>query len=171
VAQGNVEPHAPILKTVAYDLDVLQELSITLAELAEYVSDVAPTAGPYWMEAASTVSVKQQLKQLAGASGGQIALNISDSVKFIQRPPNEQELKVGGSWQLQQQVVLLCYCVGCVWSAWGACCVLCAVCGEMHVCHDADVHDALLISLVQAPARSLLTLAWCTVSMWPASVA
>ncbi len=45
IAQGNLEPGAPILKAAAYDLDVLQELSISLEQLAEFVAEVAPTAG------------------------------------------------------------------------------------------------------------------------------
>jgi hypothetical protein len=45
IAQGNLEPGAPILKAAAYDLDVLQELSISLEQLAEFVFEVAPTAG------------------------------------------------------------------------------------------------------------------------------
>ncbi len=52
-----------------------------------------PQQGPTGqLEAASTVSVNQQLEQLAGPGGGhgaQIALTISDSVKNIQKPPTE----------------------------------------------------------------------------------
>lgn len=51
VAQGNCEEGAPVLEAVAYDLDTLQDMSISLQQLADYISDVAPTAGPYWLSA------------------------------------------------------------------------------------------------------------------------
>jgi hypothetical protein len=57
---------------------------------------LACPAGPYWAEAASCVSVKgKQPKQLGGGRGSQIALNLSDSQQFIQRPPTSEELQVG----------------------------------------------------------------------------
>lgn len=51
VAQGNLEDGAPLIKALQYDLDVLQQLSIPLSRLAEYVGDTAPLAGPYWVSA------------------------------------------------------------------------------------------------------------------------
>jgi hypothetical protein len=45
IAQGNLELGAPILKAAAYDMDVLQELSASLEQLAQFVLEVAPTAG------------------------------------------------------------------------------------------------------------------------------
>lgn len=95
VAQGNLEPGAPVLRAVAYDLDVLQELSLPLPQLAEYVADAAPTAGPYWVEAASSVSTKAKRKALPGSSGAQgavQALQPNRTLQYITAPPTEEEL-------------------------------------------------------------------------------
>lgn len=51
MAQGNLEDDAPLIKALQYDLDLLQQLSVSLSGLAEYVGDTAPLAGPYWVSA------------------------------------------------------------------------------------------------------------------------
>lgn len=51
VAQGTLSDGAPVLKAVAYDLDVLQKLSLPMARLAQYIGEAAPVAGPYWVAA------------------------------------------------------------------------------------------------------------------------
>lgn len=56
VAQGNLEPNAPVLKAVAYDLDVLQEMCMPLDKLAGYMSQVAPIAGPYYISAGGSLA-------------------------------------------------------------------------------------------------------------------
>mmetsp|Transcript_4838 Transcript_4838/g.10389 ORF Transcript_4838/g.10389 Transcript_4838/m.10389 type:complete len:497 (+) Transcript_4838:49-1539(+) len=94
VAQGNVEAGSPILKAVAYDLDVLQQICLPMSRLAEYIGDAAPIAGPYWVEAASSVSTKAPKKALSGgASSPQIAMNMNMPSKYIGRPPTPDELR------------------------------------------------------------------------------
>jgi hypothetical protein len=51
VAQGGVEFNSPIMKAVAYDLDLLQQLALPLSRLADHISDIAPILGPYWVAA------------------------------------------------------------------------------------------------------------------------
>ncbi len=57
VAQGNVTRDAPIMRAVACDLDVLQQLALPLPRLAESIGDAAPIAGPYWISAGTKLSV------------------------------------------------------------------------------------------------------------------
>ncbi len=40
-----------MLEAAAFDLDVLQELSVDLEDLAVYVESMAPTASRYWANA------------------------------------------------------------------------------------------------------------------------
>eukprot|EP00878_Enallax_costatus_P017062 GHUV01017914.1.p1 GENE.GHUV01017914.1~~GHUV01017914.1.p1 ORF type:complete len:556 (+),score=170.71 GHUV01017914.1:1048-2715(+) len=60
VAQGQVQQGAPILQAVAYDLDTLQGLAVGLETLADYVGEVAPTAGSYWVSAASATALRRK---------------------------------------------------------------------------------------------------------------
>jgi hypothetical protein len=53
-AQGSIEDGAPVLKAVAYDLDVLQQLHLSMARLASYFGDAAPVLGPTWEAAGET---------------------------------------------------------------------------------------------------------------------
>ncbi|WIA40947.1 hypothetical protein OEZ86_004601 [Tetradesmus obliquus] len=109
VAQGQVQDGAPILQAVAYDLDTLQGLAISLETLADYVGEVAPTAGSYWVSAASATAVRRRSsgKQLptAGAppqpavvipasDGGPLAGTPAGS--FVGRPASQEEL---ASWR------------------------------------------------------------------------
>ena len=56
VAQGNVEAGAPVPQAVAYDLDVLQQLSVPLSQLTAHVRAVAPTVPAYWESCADAGS-------------------------------------------------------------------------------------------------------------------
>lgn len=82
-AQGQVEKNAPILQAVAYDLDTLQGLCVPLGVISDYVGDVAPTAGSYWVSAASAVAVKRPTRDRQQLSGDappvKPAVVISDS--------------------------------------------------------------------------------------------
>lgn len=60
VAQGQVQQGAPILQAVAYDLDTLQGLAISIETLADYIGEMAPTAGAYWVSAASATALKRK---------------------------------------------------------------------------------------------------------------
>ncbi len=42
-------PAPPLLKPNTH-LPAPQELALPMSQLAEYIGDAAPTAGPYWME-------------------------------------------------------------------------------------------------------------------------
>ncbi|MEW5310001.1 MAG: hypothetical protein WDW38_001837 [Sanguina aurantia] len=98
-AQGTLGAGAPILQAVAYDLDVLQEIAVPLEGMAEYIGTMAPTAGPYWVDAASKVSIKQPVKKLNSSSRTPVpalALATNMPSQFIQRPPTVQEL---GEWK------------------------------------------------------------------------
>ncbi|KAG2443031.1 hypothetical protein HYH02_009446 [Chlamydomonas schloesseri] len=95
VAQGTLEAGAPVLRAVAYDLDALQELALPLPQVAEMIADAAPAAGPYWLEGASSISLKKAKKALpagAGALEDVIAIDPHTPSRFIGRPPSDQEL-------------------------------------------------------------------------------
>eukprot|EP00983_Pelagomonas_calceolata_P094227 1157864-Pelagomonas_calceolata.AAC.2 len=51
VAQGSVEPGAPVLNALAHDLDKLQDISVDMRELATYIAEVAPTCGSTFVAA------------------------------------------------------------------------------------------------------------------------
>ncbi|KAG2499306.1 hypothetical protein HYH03_002884 [Edaphochlamys debaryana] len=98
-AQGTLEGGAPVLRAVAYDLDVLQELSLGLGQVAELVSDTVPSAGPYWTEAASSVSIKARpgsVKALGAGAGGPLPtvtpIDPAQRSQYIRSPPSDAEL-------------------------------------------------------------------------------
>ncbi|KAF6251040.1 hypothetical protein COO60DRAFT_1275392 [Scenedesmus sp. NREL 46B-D3] len=96
VAQGQVMDGAPILQAAAYDLDTLQGLAISLETLADYVGEVAPTAGSYWVSAASATAVRRRSssKQLptAGAPPQPAVVIPASSGSFVGRPASQEEL-------------------------------------------------------------------------------
>ena len=96
VAQGNIEAKAAVLKAVAYDLDVLQQLSVPMTRLAEFVGDAAPVVGPYWVAAASSVAIKSEPKVLSASSAPLTALNMNMPSTYIQKPASPEELKAWG---------------------------------------------------------------------------
>eukprot|EP00798_Chlamydomonas_sp_ICE-L_P007960 gene7960-1176_t len=93
VAQtGKLDPDSPALKGVAYDLDVLQQLCIPMKNLAEYIGDAAPIAGPYFVDAASSASMKPERTLLENPSGTQEAIDMSSDPTYILAPPTADEL-------------------------------------------------------------------------------
>ena len=95
VAQGNVDLNSPVLRAVAYDLDILQQLSIPMSRLAESVSDAAPIGGSWWTEAASSASIKSEVKQLI-SNTPLSALNLNMPSSTIQKPCSSEELQAWG---------------------------------------------------------------------------
>ena len=95
VAQGNVDLNSPVLRAVAYDLDILQQLSIPLSRLAESVSDAAPIGGSWWTEAASSAAIKSETKQLP-SNAPLSALNMNMPSSIIQKPCSSEELQAWG---------------------------------------------------------------------------
>ncbi|GLC51367.1 hypothetical protein PLESTB_000494700 [Pleodorina starrii] len=92
-AQGTLDDDAPVLRAVAYDLDVLQELALPLPQVAELIADAAPLGGPYWLEAASSVSIKSKKKKHQGASASPaVAIDPESRPPYICRPPGDAEL-------------------------------------------------------------------------------
>ncbi|KAG1659329.1 hypothetical protein FOA52_010377 [Chlamydomonas sp. UWO 241] len=96
VAQGSLNEGAPALKAVAYDLDVLQKLSVRMSRLAEYIGEAAPVAGPYWVMAASSVAMKSDSLLLPSSAAPLPALNLNMPSKFIQKPPTSDEVRAWG---------------------------------------------------------------------------
>lgn len=108
VAQGQVQPGAPILQAVAYDLDTLQGLAVGLETLADYVGEMAPVAGSYWGSAASATALrrKSSSKQLptsgapaqsavviaSGDSSSPGSGTSSSSSSLVGRPASPEEL-------------------------------------------------------------------------------
>ena len=75
--------------------------------LAEYFADAAPTAGPYWTAAASSASIKSNVKKLPVSSSALSSLpvlNLNQPSQFIQRPPTQDELLAWGSSISSKQV-------------------------------------------------------------------
>ncbi|GIL72705.1 hypothetical protein Vretimale_4412 [Volvox reticuliferus] len=96
-AQGTLDDDAAVLRAVAYDLDVLQELALPLPQVAELIADAAPIGGTYWLEAASSVSIKSKKKVAAAANTSAsetpvAAIDPHSRSLYIGRPPMEAEL-------------------------------------------------------------------------------
>ncbi|GAX82202.1 hypothetical protein CEUSTIGMA_g9630.t1 [Chlamydomonas eustigma] len=97
VAQGGVESGAAIMRAVAYDLDLLQQLTLPLSRLVDHISDIAPIMSPYWVAAASSVATKVSPKALSSSLNVQDALNMNMPTSFIQRPATQHELQAWAS--------------------------------------------------------------------------
>ncbi|GFR41274.1 hypothetical protein Agub_g1949, partial [Astrephomene gubernaculifera] len=98
-AQGSLEAGggAPLLRAVSYDLDVLQELALSMNQIAELVADAAPAAGPYWQEAATSLSLKSPSSSPSNSPGTSpppvvTPLDPHSRSPFITRPPHPEEL-------------------------------------------------------------------------------
>ena len=99
-AEGKVSKGAPILRAAEYDLDILQQLSVPINRLADYVGDAAPLSGPYWREAASSAALKVESKRISAVSSAGIqkeknALPLDSNERFILTPPTSDQL---ASW-------------------------------------------------------------------------
>lgn len=92
VAQGTVAQNAPMTAALAYDLDVLQELCLSLSDVARLVVDVAPTAGSYWVEAASSTAAQRPGTAIADSSP-QVTVELNTVSQFITRPATKAELE------------------------------------------------------------------------------
>eukprot|EP00879_Flechtneria_rotunda_P022214 GHRR01023438.1.p1 GENE.GHRR01023438.1~~GHRR01023438.1.p1 ORF type:complete len:493 (+),score=139.30 GHRR01023438.1:778-2256(+) len=96
VAVGQVQQGAPILQAVAYDLDTLQGLAVSLTMLAEYVGELAPTAGSYWVSAASATACKRSSKQITPLGQAQSAI-VLPAVDGGQQPGSSSSSAFGSS--------------------------------------------------------------------------
>jgi len=98
VAQGSVEPGAPVLNALAHDLDKLQDISVDMRELATYIAEVAPTCGSTFVAAAASPSLKNPIQK--GQAEGQVpkvtGIDINGSSATIQQPLSTEELS---HWQ------------------------------------------------------------------------
>lgn len=91
--QGNLEAGAPVLNAIAYDLDVLQEMSVSLTDLCDHISDIAPTVSAYFLESALSPATKPAVKSLPSNSDQPFVVDLKATEKFIQQPPTADELR------------------------------------------------------------------------------
>ena len=111
-AQGGARADAAAMEAVAYDLDMLQDLSVSLQQVVDIVADAAPTAGNYYAAAATSPALRPPppgaARALPGGAGGAAAgaprpaaaIPIGDgsaagaagAADFIAAPPTQEEL-------------------------------------------------------------------------------
>lgn len=94
-AQDELDSRAPLLKAVAYDLDVLQQLCISVAELADFVGEMAPTVGGYYVTAGSSAATRPAPRrgEVAVPSDPPVVLDINKRHRYVQCPASKAELQ------------------------------------------------------------------------------